>query len=255
MVFLVGLIERMYYSMKRISLILAAVLAVIICAGCSDSKKTESSSSSMAESAESQTDAETETAAVTTDRNMLAENSGYTVKLVELGENVLYPQVSGMSDEAVQKKINDYLKSLEDEHFKVMQEYEQSYTATAVINYSDDSVLSLTQVALFNDGNPDKPGSSETNVNFNMKTGEELKLSDFTDISELAEKIYSNQGVKVVDGYDNAKIEDFISGHDIKSAEGVKEYLEKAMFIIDMDKNVLLNLSASKGSMDVLVEI
>ncbi len=255
MVFLVGLIERMYYNMKKFSLILAAVFAVVLCAGCSDSKKADSSSSSLAESAESQTKVETETAAVTTDRNMLAENSGYTVKLVELGENVLYPQVSGMSDEAVQKKINDYLNSIEAERFKVMQEYEQSYTATAVINYSDDSVLSLTQVALFNDGNPDKPGSSETNVNFNMKTGEELKLSDFTDISELAEKIYNNQGVKVVDGYDNAKIEDFISEHNIKSAEDIKEYLEKAMFIIDMDKNVLLNLSASKGYMDVLVEV
>lgn len=99
--------------MKKFSLILAAVFAVVLCAGCSDSKKADSSSSSLAESAESQTKVETETAAVTTDRNMLAENSGYTVKLVELGENVLYPQVSGMSDEAVQKKINDYLNSIE----------------------------------------------------------------------------------------------------------------------------------------------
>lgn len=73
----------------------------------------------------------------------------------------------------------------------------------------------------------DDPASSRTVINLNMETGEDIELTDIADTALLAEKIYNNDGITIVDGYDNAKLDDYLTDKYIQSAEDVKKDIER----------------------------
>lgn len=179
-------------------------------------------------------------------KETLSTTDNYSVYLENIGENVFYAQISGMSNESIQNKVNERLKSLETDRYESMN---TSYNSTSVIYYSDKDVLSISQIASFNEG-----GSSETVFNFNMETGEKIKLIDVADIDKLAQKIYNNDGVKIESSYDGAKIEDYTVGGFISSADDVKEDLKRCSFHFDENKNIILHLATASGLIQILVE-
>lgn len=245
---------------KKIIFVISTFLAVVSLTGCSSNDTTEnvsSNSSSTAEEIHSDTDnmsSEIDSFSTSEDSKVLVSNGSYTVYLENLGGEVFYPQISGMSDESVQTKINDKLKLLESERYELMQAETERYTASSEVNYSDESTLSLVHTAEFYYEEADDPAGSGTIINLNMETGEEIELTDIADTSALAEKIYNNDGVTIVDGYENAKLEDYMTSRHIESVDDVKADIERGSFLFDENKNIILSLSTSSGMIRIMVE-
>ncbi len=185
--------------------------------------------------------------------DVLASTDSYTVRLVRHEGEVHYAQIADLADENVQSALNEMLRTMETDRYEQMKQYDSSYSAMPVVHYADESVLSLTQTALFG-LDPATAGKSLTPLNFDMTTGEELELRDLADTQLLAEKIWQNDGITIVEGYDGAKLEDFTSLGHISSAADVQEYIETYTFSFDADKHIVLHLGTPKGQLKVIAE-
>ncbi|MGN0612869.1 MAG: hypothetical protein ACI4JB_03135 [Porcipelethomonas sp.] len=282
---------------RRLFLMCSVIAAMFSMSGCGDdttadsgesaavgtsSQEDETSTSENSDVTESESSNEQDT-----DGTVLAECPAYNVYSVNLGDNVYYPQISGMSDEQIQNKINEKLKSLEaeryDEMYALMEtakaEYEKAkesgtldssteeilranfetmYSAAPTVNYADEKILSITQKALFGTEEQQKNesgGSSTTCININMETGEELEISDIADTAGIAEKIYSQEGVTVIGDYENAGIDDFIEEKHIESAQDIKDYIGTYSSVsYDENGKLILGLSTSSGNVMVRID-
>lgn len=184
----------------------------------------------------------------------IASTDSYSVYLSYFEEGIGYPQISGMSNEALQDKVNEYLKSMEASRYDTYGTSPRNYESYAEVNYCDDSVLSLTQIALFDGGTLETGSYSLTGINLNMETGEELELSEIADIDVLAEKFYSNDGVVITDAYEGASIEDFISERYIESAEDMADYIAGKSFSLDENKHAVISFSTENGIIHAYAE-
>lgn len=209
------------------------------------SDKTASDSSAQKESTSASVSEEEKTSI--NEENVIASNDSYTVITEKLGDGVFYPRIKGMSNESLMTELNNKLYSLEQERYEAMSDY----TASPELLYSDETVLCINQVALFNGG-----GRSETVLSIDMLTGNELKLADVADIAELSEKLYNNDGIKVVSSdAPDASIADFIDEKRFASAEDIADYLEThGKFRYDKNKNVVIMFFCSSGVIEVTAE-
>lgn len=249
--------------LRKTAFIITALVAAISVTGCAEKDNTESTDNSISSSAEevsvsSDTDNSSDnddSKPVSEEGQVLASNDSYTVYLENLGGEVFYPQISGMKDESIQAKLNDELKLLESERYELMKIQTERYVATSEVMYSDESTLSLHHTAEFYFEDANDPASSGTIINLNMETGEEIELTDIADTALLAEKIYNNDGVKIIDGYENAKLDDYLTERHIQSVEDIKQDIERGGFMLDENKNIIISLSTSAGIIRITVEI
>lgn len=234
----------------------AALLAVSVSSltACFYPVKIESPDAETNVSVSQETDSSSE-AVSEEDTEIIASADTYSVYHAYLkneeGISIAYPQIKGLEDSALQDKINSQLYDLESGRYEASGKNYESY---ARVNYCDCSVLSLTQIALFNGGSLETGGYSLTHVNLDMETGEKLVLEEIADLNEMSEKIFSRQGIVITDGYDGADIEDFFSLHRIESAQEVYEYFEGSSFYIDENKNIVLGFSTENGRINAYVE-
>lgn len=249
-------------NLKKFSFVTVVLLTALVVTGCGSNDKTEDVSSSEASLASEKISSgiyeesdESGDSSLSENEKILASNDSYTVYLKNLGGEVFYPQVSGMSNESIQSSINDMLSSLEGERYELMKLQTERYVASSEVMYSDESTLSLYHTAVFYYEDPDDPASSGTVINLNMETGEELELTDIADAALLAEKIYNNDGVVIIDGYENAKLDDYLTEKHIESAEDIKQDIERGSFMLDENKNIIIPLSTSAGIIRIMVEI
>ncbi len=229
---------------------IALLLAVAPITGCGDNSIENSSASASSGEKKNEKSSDKE-------ENIIGETDAYTVYLDYFAKNIGYPQVKGMSDSALEEKINELLKSIEYSRFKTYAEMneEPDYESYAEVNYCDDDVLTVTQMAFFDGGTLETGGYSLTTVNLNMKTGEELELNDvLTDIDAAAEDFYNNNGVVIVNGYDGADINDFITERHIESIDDMAEYIAGANFAIVGEKNVGIRFPTSDGGFLAYIE-
>lgn len=220
--------------------------------------------------------------------NIIASTDNYSVTMECIEHDVYYAQISGLSDTAVQNKINDTLKSIEQGRFDEMQAmvdqaiaqyneasdageltdemidaYDQiqkqgAYFAEPTVNYADNEKISIVQHAWFGydsieEARGQDSSSVTTVINLNVKTGEKLELSDICDPSAIAEKIFNNDGIEIIDGYEGASVEDFINQFYIQSSEEVEEYISNS-FNFDENGNIFIHLSTEKGGFTVAVK-
>lgn len=211
-------------KIKYISLFMAALLSVSAFTACGSDSTDNSDDSS---------------------ETVIASAEGYDVVSVNLENEVYYAQIKGLSDETVQSEINDMLEDLE----KSRHAPTKSYTAKPVVSYCGDDYLSIQQNAEFNKG-----GSSSTIINLDMKTGEEFELGDIADLNEMAEKIYTDNSVTVLSGYEGASIQTYLEESHKESAEDILRDLDSCHFYLDENKNIIITLCSSSGFMDVLVK-
>lgn len=290
--------------MKKTIFIAAASLSFLF-TGCGEStdESPASNNESSISSEESsiliaeQTDTSSEEMPETTDvsdskddknSNIIASTDNYSVTMECIEHDVYYAQISGLSDTAVQNKINDTLKSIEQGRFDEMQAmvdqaiaqyneasdageltdemidaYDQiqkqgAYFAEPTVNYADNEKISIVQHAWFGydsieEARGQDSSSVTTVINLNVKTGEKLELSDICDPSAIAEKIFNNDGIEIIDGYEGASVEDFINQFYIQSSEEVEEYISNS-FNFDENGNIFIHLSTEKGGFTVAVK-
>ncbi len=180
------------------------------------------------------------------DEMVLASNDKYTVTMVKMGEDIYYARIAGMDNEKVQSDLNEKFKSLEESRYTRT----HNYTAKPVILFSNEKILCINQTAYF--GEDEQSGSSQTVLSINMENGEELELSDVTDIDALAEKIFNNDGIMVVSDDVDASVEDFLKEHYFTSSGDVKEYLETyGKFRYNENGELVIRLSSSAGIIEV----
>lgn len=291
--------------MKKSIFIAAASLSLLF-TGCGEStdESPASNNESSISSEESsiliaeQTDTSSEEMPETTDvsdskddknSNIIASTDNYSVTMECIEHDVYYAQISGLSDTAVQNKINDTLKSIEQGRFDEMQAmvdqaiaqyneasdageltdemidaYDQiqkqgAYFAEPTVNYADNEKISIVQHAWFGydsieEARGEDLSSSTTVINLNIATGDELELSDFCNIPETAEKIFNNTDVEIIDGYEGASVEDYVNQTYIQTLEAVEEDLAKRAFTFDKDGNLLISLNSGKGGFTVAVK-
>lgn len=230
-------------KIKYLSLIISVMLSASLMTACgSDTEKNETSGTS--NSSVSGADGESSEA---DDETVLASNDKYTVTMVKMDEDIYYAQISEMDNETVQSDLNEKFKSLEESRY----ERTHNYTAKPVILFSDEKILCINQTAYF--GEDEDSGSSQTVLSINMENGEELELSDVTDIDALAEKIFNNDGITVVSDDVDASIEDFLEEHYFTSADDVKKYLETyGKFSYNENSELVIRLSSSAGIIEVI---
>ena len=290
--------------MKKTIFIAAASLSFLF-TGCGEStdESPASNNESSISSEESsiliaeQTDTSSEEMPETTDvsdskddknSNIIASTDNYSVTMECIEHDVYYAQISGLSDTAVQNKINDTLKSIEQGRFDEMQAmvdqaiaqyneasdageltdemidaYDQiqkqgAYFAEPTVNYAANEKISIVQHAWFGydsieEARGQDSSSVTTVINLNVKTGEKLELSDICDPSAIAEKIFNNDGIEIIDGYEGASVEDFINQFYIQSSEEVEEYISNS-FNFDENGNIFIHLSTEKGGFTVAVK-
>lgn len=235
------------------------LLSVLTAAGCSSEEVStnDAESNTVSDTAYAEQNELSDDEKKSDDENekdeVLVSNENYSIRLEQLGEGVYYAQVSGMKDESAQEEMNEWLKNLEYERYMEMQYSEQIYTASPVINYADEEILSLVQRANFytkeefESGILPEGGAVDTVLNYNMTTGEELRLSDITDTDKLAEKVYNNDGLTIIRGSDTELYDYYcING----TVDAIKEDFEDIMFYLDDEKNIILYL----GLVQVIVE-
>ena len=244
-------------NIRKMLVICIALLSTVSFAGCDEEKNADfSENTELSENHSSEEKSITEDNSdvdVNENDSILATNGNYTVFLETIGGEVSYPQISGMENEDIQSKINDSLKKLESERYDLMNLQTERYVTSTKVNYFDNEILSLIHNAEFYfEETEDDPASSSTTVNINLKTGEELELQEVADIDKLAEKIYNNEGITILDGYENTSLEDILYEKHIEDTESVKRYLNS--FTLDENKNIILSLPSSEGSVKILVE-
>lgn len=236
----------------KIKFFTAAIILALASASltaCGDTDNTASGSTS-SDSVSAENGGEDDAESLPSEEGVIASADAYSVYLDYFEENIGYAQISGMSDTAVQEKVNEQLKSTEYSRY----ERSQNYESYAEVNYCDDSVLSLTQIAVFDGGSLETGGYSLTHMNFNMETGEELELSDIADVNAMAEKFFNRDGVTVVDSYEGADIEQFFSEGYIESAADLCEYISGSSFTLDENKNIILRFPTEDGVINAYVE-
>lgn len=224
--------------MKKIGILLSAAVLLLTITGC-DVKKTF------------ETLAEPDTTVDSQDELLLSETDTYTVSLLPLNadETVFCAQISGLADTAVQDKINEYLRTPEQDRLDALSANWQEYHAMPKVYYAGETILSLVLEAEYSRG-----GYTHTPLNIDLTTGEEIKLADVADTKMLAEKIFNNDGVTIVDGYEGASVQDFIEDEHMTCAEDVQEYIETFFFHFDENGNIVIVLYTSKGQIDVIAE-
>lgn len=291
--------------MKKSIFIAAASLSLLFtgCGSSTDESPASNNESSISSEESSiliaeQTDTSSEEMPETTDvsdskddknSNIIASTDNYSVTMECIEHDVYYAQISGLSDTAVQNKINDTLKSIEQGRFDEMQAmvdqaiaqyneasdageltdemidaYDQiqkqgAYFAEPTVNYADNEKISIVQHAWFGydsieEARGEYLSSSTTVINLNIATGDELELSDFCNIPETAEKIFNNTDVEIIDGYEGASVEDYVNQTHIQTLEAVEEDLAKRAFTFDKDGNLLISLNSGKGGFTVAVK-
>lgn len=231
--------------MKQIYNLLAAASLLLTITGCDVKKALET----ITEPDESRAPAVSDSiASETQDELLLSETDTYTVSLFPLNkdETVYCAQISGLADTDVQNAVNAHLRTLEQDRLGSMN---GKYQAMPQVHYAGESILSLTQRAEFKGG-----GYSRTPLNFDLTTGEEIELADITDTKMLAERIFNNENITIVDGYSGASAADFIEDKHMTCAEDVQEYIETYFFHFDEDGNIVIDLYTSKGQISVMVE-
>lgn len=232
-------------NLKYTALISAAMLAVLTFADCGSDSSSKNTSASHESSSDSDHSSDNDSKAKEKENSqtVIASADSYSVVAENLGDEVYYAQITGMSDEAVQESINKMLKECEESRHMPT----SNYSAMPEVFYCDDEILSMQLAAEFKSG-----GSSITKFNINMKTGEDIELSDFVDFNALAEKLYNNDGITIVSGYDGASIPQFLEESHCETVEDVYKKLESVTFFyFDENKNVVLHLTSSSGTIDI----
>jgi hypothetical protein len=100
--------------------------------------------------------------------------------------NIKYPQISGLSDNEKQKKINSTLK---DEALKVLKYYENPFGSVELnIHYEivlkNTNILSIQYWGLGSISNAAHPNSLFFTTNINIKKGDKLRLKDIVNMDK-----------------------------------------------------------------------
>ncbi len=230
---------------KQIQRLLAAAVLLLTITGCDVKKALETITEPDTTPVPAASDS---VASETQDELLLSETDTYTVSLLPLNDDgtVSCAQISCLADADVQNRINQYLRTLEQDRLNSMN---GKYQAMPQVHYAGESILSLTQRAEFDGG-----GYSRTPLNFDLTTGEEIELSDVADTRMLAERIFHNENITIVDGYSGASVQDFIEDEHMTCAEDVQEYIETYFFHFNEGGNIVIDLYTSKGLISVIME-
>lgn len=118
----------------------------------------------------------------------------------KLNYNIKYPQISGLSDNDKQKKINSTLKG---EALKVLKYYENPYGSVELnIDYEivlkNTNILSIQYSGLGSVSNAAHPNSLFFTTNINIKTGDRLRLKDIVIIDKNFANKFLNGGFKAL---------------------------------------------------------
>ncbi len=184
------------------------------------------------------------------DGMILCETDTYTVSLLHLDthESVYCAQISGLADTAVQDTINEYLRTMEQERFNTLRANEVYYDAKPQVHYAGENILSLTQKVKY----WGKYGY--TQLNFDLTTGEKIQITDIADTKMIAERIFNNEGITIVDGYEGASVLDFIEDGQKTSAESVQAYIELNRYHFNENEEIVIDLQTDTGLISVMVE-
>lgn len=129
----------------------------------------------------------------------------------DLKYEIKYPQISGLSDNDRQKKINNILK---DEAIKVLKYYEEPYGSVELsIDYKvvmkNPNVLSIQYTGLGSVSNAAHPNSLFFTTNINIKTGDRLRLKDIMGIDTNFTNKFLNGSFKALRPEHNEVLRNF----------------------------------------------
>lgn len=120
----------------------------------------------------------------------------YTKSDEILKYDITFPQISGLSDNDKQKKINSIL---EEEALKVLKYYENPYgSVELIIDYKvvlkKENILSIQYSGVGSVSNAAHPNNLFFTTNINLETGERIRLKDVVNIDEeFADKFLNGE--------------------------------------------------------------
>lgn len=122
-----------------------------------------------------------------------------------------YPGVSGLSDEAVQKKTNDTIREEALKVLKYYEDYESDSHVEISINYHiARKTPALLSIEYFGTGviaGAPYPHNLYYTTNIDMRTGEKIRLADIVEISDSFVNKFLGGGFKAVNDFQAAALE------------------------------------------------
>ena len=227
---------------RNFILIVALSLSLMFAAGCGENKSTgadnsadrqetsESTVQNEAQADDTESSGDTQRAETTdiadgTEAEQEAQ-SDYQVEMVSYKKTELvdisYPKITGWSNTDKQEEWNNYFETTAKEAAGEMtgdtEEMSLGANDSVMLTYTvqeqTQDILSLTCEGYYNYEGAAHPSAALTSVNINMKTGEKMTFSDFTDPDQTAKILFagkedggSAQGYTVLDADGNPSAE------------------------------------------------
>ncbi|WP_372999651.1 DUF4163 domain-containing protein [Lutispora sp.] len=157
------------------------------------------------------------------DNNYIINELNYSKNDDKFKCNIKYPQISGLSDNEKQKKIN---RTLKNEAIKVINYYENPYGSVELsidykVTLKNPNILSVQYSGVGSVSNAAHPNNLFFTTNINIMTGERLRLKDIVEIDKNFAQKFLNEEFKSMWPEQSEALEYFTS-------EEVQEYFKEA---------------------------